>query len=161
MIVSIIAAYVVQQFHGIMDYVQALFSIFVAPLLATILFWHVLETRHAAGRLPGPADRHHLLGEPVSWVKFNPAALATWRFRRTPSRWPRTVFRALWAFLFSAIVIVVTSLLTKPRPVAELEGLVYGATKLPAEEPAPWYKREWTWAIVAVVIFAALNIIFW
>src|SRR3954469_18430537 len=30
-IVSIVAAYVVQQFHGIMDYVQALFSIFVAP----------------------------------------------------------------------------------------------------------------------------------
>jgi SSS family solute:Na+ symporter len=56
---------------------------------------------------------------------------------------------------------VVTSALTKPRPVAELDGLVYGATKLPAEEPAPWYKREWTWAIVAVVIFAALNIIFW
>jgi SSS family solute:Na+ symporter len=71
------------------------------------------------------------------------------------------VFRALWAFLFTAIVIIVTSALTKPRPVTELDGLVYGATKLPAEEPAPWYKREWTWAIVAVVIFAALNIIFW
>jgi len=37
-IVSIGAAYLVQQFHGIMDYVQALFSIFVAPLLGTILF---------------------------------------------------------------------------------------------------------------------------
>ena len=36
-IVSIGAAYLVQQFHGIMDYVQALFSIFVAPLLGTIL----------------------------------------------------------------------------------------------------------------------------
>ncbi|MGA3265179.1 MAG: sodium/solute symporter, partial [Terracidiphilus sp.] len=37
-LVSIGAAYLVQQFHGIMDYVQALFSIFVAPLLAAILF---------------------------------------------------------------------------------------------------------------------------
>ena len=51
--------------------------------------------------------------------------------------------------------------MTKPRPVAELDGLVYGATKLPKEEPVPFYKREWMWAIVVVVIFAALNIIFW
>src|ERR1017187_4379240 len=33
--VSIGAAYLVMHAHGIMDYVQALFSIFVAPLLAT------------------------------------------------------------------------------------------------------------------------------
>ena len=41
-IVSIGAAYLVQQFHGIMDYVQALFSFFIAPLLGAILwgmFW--------------------------------------------------------------------------------------------------------------------------
>ena len=161
-IVSIGAAYLVQQFHGIMDYVQALFSIFVAPLLGDHPIRHVLEARHAAGRVPGPADRHHLLGRACSCGSSSiPAALATWRFHRMPKPMAENVFRALWAFLFSAIVIVVVSLLTKPRPVAELDGLVYGATKLPAEEPAPWYKREWTWAIVAVVIFAALNIIFW
>ena len=36
------------------------------------------------------------------------------------------VFRALWACLFTAIVIFVVSMFTKPRPVAELDGLVYG-----------------------------------
>ena len=71
------------------------------------------------------------------------------------------VFRALWAFLFSAILIVVVSLFTKPRPAAELEGLVYGVTKLPAEEVVPYYKREWFWASIVLVIFVALNIIFW
>jgi SSS family solute:Na+ symporter len=45
--------------------------------------------------------------------------------------------------------------------VAELDGLVYGATKLPKEEPVPFYKNEYMWAIVVVVLFAALNIIFW
>jgi len=160
-IVSIIAAYVVQQFHGIMDYVQALFSIFVAPLLATILFGMFWKraTRLAGflGLLTGIIFSASLF----MWVKFNPAALATVALSPDAKPMAENVFRALWAFLFSAVVIVVTSLLTKPRPVAELEGLVYGATKLPAEEPAPWYKREWTWAIAAVVIFAALNIIFW
>ena len=53
------------------------------------------------------------------------------------------------------------SLFTKPRPVAELDGLVYGATMLPKEEPVPFYKNEWIWASLVVVIFAALNIMFW
>jgi SSS family solute:Na+ symporter len=159
--VSIGAAYLVQQFHGIMDYVQALFSIFVAPLLATILFGMFWKraTRLAGflGLLTGILFSASLF----MWVKFNPAALATVALSPDAKPMAENVFRALWAFLFTAIVIMVTSLLTKPRPVAELDGLVYGATKLPAEEPAPWFKREWTWAIIAVVIFAALNIIFW
>jgi SSS family solute:Na+ symporter len=71
------------------------------------------------------------------------------------------VFRALWAFVFAAVVIVVVSLLTKPRPVAELDGLVYGATRLPTPEPVPFYKNEYAWAILVAVIFVALNIIFW
>jgi solute:Na+ symporter, SSS family len=95
------------------------------------------------------------------WVKLNPAALATVALSADAKPMAENVFRAAWAFLFTAIVIVAVSLMTKPRPVAELDGLVYGATKLPKEEPAPWFKQEWVWATVAVVIFAALNIAFW
>jgi SSS family solute:Na+ symporter len=160
-LVSIGAAYLVQQFHGIMDYVQALFSIFVAPLLATILFGMFWKraTRLAGflGLLTGIVFSASLF----VWVKLHPVALAIVALSPDAKPMAENVFRALWAFIFTTIVIVVTSLLTKPRPVAELDGLVYGATKLPAEEPAPWYKREWTWAIAAVAIFAVLNIIFW
>jgi hypothetical protein len=42
-----------------------------------------------------------------------------------------------------------------------LDGLVYGVTKLPEEELAPFYKKEWVWASLAVIIFAGLNVIFW
>ena len=160
-IVSIIAAYVVQQFHGIMDYVQALFSIFVAPLLATILFGMFWKraTRMAGflGLLTGILFSAGLF----LWVKFNPAALAIVALSPDAKPMAENVFRALWAFLFAAIVVVVVSLCTKPRPVAELEGLVYGATKLPKEEAVPFYKKEWTWATLVIVIFVALNIIFW
>jgi SSS family solute:Na+ symporter len=45
--------------------------------------------------------------------------------------------------------------------VAELEGLVYGATKLPTEEPVPFYRNEYAWAILVAILFTALNIIFW
>ncbi len=61
----------------------------------------------------------------------------------------------------TVIIIFVVSLFTTPRPVAELDGLVYGATKLPKEEPVPFYRNEYMWAILVVVIFAVLNILFW
>jgi SSS family solute:Na+ symporter len=147
--------------HGIMDYVQALFSIFIAPLLAAILFgmFWTKATKLAGfiGLLTGIVFSASLF----MWVKLTPAALADVALSPDAKPMAENVFRALWAFLFSAIVIVLISLVTKPRPVAELEGLVYGATKLPKEPPVAWYKSEWTWAAVVVVLFAALNIIFW
>jgi SSS family solute:Na+ symporter len=160
-IVSIGAAYLVQQFHGIMDYVQALFSIFVAPLLATILFGMFWKRATALAGFLGL-----LLGIVFSaslflWVKLVPSALASVALSPDAKPMAENVFRALWAFVFTAIVIIVVSLLTKPKPVAELEGLVYGATMLPKEEPVPFYKNVWLWAILAVCIFATLNILFW
>ncbi|HET6207434.1 MAG TPA: sodium/solute symporter [Terracidiphilus sp.] len=159
--VSIGAAYLVMHAHGIMDYVQALFSIFIAPLLGTILlgmFW--TRATKAAGFLG------LLLGIIFSaglfvWVKVTPSALATVALSPDARPMAENVFRALWAFIFTAVVVVVVSMVTKPRPVAELDGLVYGATKLPTEEPVPFFKREWTWAMVVIVLFAILNILFW
>jgi hypothetical protein len=41
-----------------------------------------------------------------------------------------------------------------------LNGVFYGATKLPVEEPVPFYKNEWYWTAFAIVAFLALNIYF-
>jgi SSS family solute:Na+ symporter len=160
-IVSIGAGYLVQHAHGIMDYVQALFSIFIAPLLATILlgmFWK---------RATAPAGfLGLLLGIVFSvslfvWVHLNPANLKYVALSPYAKPMAENVFRALWACLFTGLVIFLVSLVTKPKPIAELEGLVYGATPLPTEEPVPFYKNVWLWAILALCIFVALNILFW
>jgi SSS family solute:Na+ symporter len=160
-IVSIGAGYLVQRAHGIMDYVQALFSIFIAPLLATILlgmFWK-RATRIAGflGLLLGVVFSASLF----MWVHLYPAALAHVALSPDAKPMAENVFRALWACLFTGLVIFVVSMVTKPRPDVELEGLVYGVTPLPTEEPVPFYKSEWTWAALVVVIFAVLNILFW
>ena len=160
-IVSIVAAYVVQQFHGIMDYVQALFSIFVAPLLATILFGMFWKRATALAGFLGLMCGIIFSGGLFVWVKFNPARLAVVALSDAAKPMAENVFRAAWAFLFTAIIVVVVSMLTKPRPVAELDGLVYGATVLPREEPVPFYKQEWTWAIAVIIAFAILNVLFW
>ena len=94
------------------------------------------------------------------WVKFNPAALATVAFRPMRKPMAENVFRALWAFIFTAIIVVVVSLVTKPRPVAELNGLVYGATAAQGRAGSV-LQAGVVWAIAGVVIFAILNIIFW
>jgi SSS family solute:Na+ symporter len=159
--ISIGAGYLVQHAHGIMDYVQALFSIFIAPLLATILlgmFWK-RATRIAGflGLLFGIVFSASLF----EWVHVYPAKLAYVALSPDAKPMAENVFRALWACLFTAIVIFVVSMFTKPRPAAELEGLVYGVTPLPKEDPVPFYKNEWMWAGLVVVIFAVLNILFW
>jgi SSS family solute:Na+ symporter len=160
-VISVGAGYLVQHAHGIMDYVQALFSFFIAPLLGAILmgmFWK---------RATAPAGFLGLLIGIVTsvslfvWVKFNPAELASVALSPDAKPMAENLYRALWAFLTTVIIIFVVSLFTKPKPVAELDGLVYGATILPKEEPVPFYKNVWLWAILAVCIFATLNILFW
>jgi len=159
--VSIGAAYLVMHAHGIMDYVQALFSFFIAPLLGAILmgmFWK---------RATAPAGFLGLLTGIVTsvslfvWVKFNPAALASVALSPDAKPMAENLYRALWAFLITVTIIFLVSLFTKPKPVAELNGLVYGATVLPKEDAVPFYKNVWIWAALAVCIFAALNILFW
>ncbi|HKF48243.1 MAG TPA: sodium:solute symporter family protein [Terracidiphilus sp.] len=160
-VVSIGAAYLVQQFHGIMDYVQALFSIFIAPLLAAIMFGMFWKRATRMAGFLGLFTGILFSAGLFVWVKLNPAKLAIVALSPDAKPMAENVFRALWAFCFSAIVIIVVSLLTKPRPVAELDGLVYGATKLPTEEWVPFYKREWFWATAVGIIFVVLNVMVW
>ena len=159
--ISIGAAYLVMHAHGIMDYVQALFSIFIAPLLAVILggmFW--TRATKLAGFL-GLGLGIIFSASLFMWVKLTPSALSMVALSPDAKPMAENVFRALWAFLFSAVVVVVVSMLTKPRPVAELDGLVYGATKLPKEERATLFESEYFWAGLVVVLFAILNVLFW
>ena len=57
-LVSIGTAYLVMQFASIMDYVQALFSFFIAPLFGTVILGMLWKRATTAGRLLGSAGRH-------------------------------------------------------------------------------------------------------
>jgi SSS family solute:Na+ symporter len=159
--VSIGAGYLVQNAHGIMDYVQALFSFFIAPLLGAILmgmFWK---------RATAPAGFLGLLIGIISsvsmfvWVKIDHTALGIVALYPEATDMAANLYRAWWAFSITVIIIFLVSLVTKAKPVAELDGLCYSCTVLAKEEWVPWYKRVWVWALLAICIFATLNIIFW
>ncbi len=160
-VISIGAAYLVMNAKGIMDYVQALFSFFIAPLLGAVLTGMFSKRATKAGGFWGL-----LIGTLTSvglwaWVKIDPTALRYVAISPDAKDMAENMYRALWSFSVTVIVVFVVSMFGHARPLAELNGLVYGATKLPKEEPVPFYKNEWYWAVIAVVVFLALNIIFW
>jgi SSS family solute:Na+ symporter len=160
-VISIGAAYLVMNAKGIMDYVQALFSFFISPLLGAVLMGMFWKRATRAGGFWGL-----LIGTLTSislwaWVKIDPSALRYVAISPDAKDMAENMYRALWSVSVTVIVVFVVSLFGKARPVAELNGLVYGATKLPAEEPVPFYKNEWFWTALAIVLFLALNIYFW
>jgi SSS family solute:Na+ symporter len=147
--------------ESIMDYVQALFSFFIAPLLGAVLtgmFWkRATKAGGFWGLLIGTVSSISLW----AWVKFDPAALKYVALSPDAKDMAENMYRALWCFLITVIVTFIVSMFTTPKTTAELNGLVYGATVIPDEPPVPWYKNEWSWTGLAIVMFLGLNIYFW
>jgi SSS family solute:Na+ symporter len=160
-LVSIGTAYLVMQFKSIMDYVQALFSFFIAPLFGTVLLGMLWKRASPAGGFWG------LLAGTLSsilmwlWVKLDHSALAVIALSSNAKDMAENMYRGLWSWIICVTVTVVVSLLTKPKDEKELVGLVYGCTALPSEGHLPFYKRSAFLAVVVAAVFVALNIIFW
>ncbi|MGB6157227.1 MAG: Na+/galactose cotransporter, partial [Acidobacteriaceae bacterium] len=160
-LISVGTAYLVQHAASIMDYVQALFSFFIAPLLGTVLLGMLWKRATKAagfwGLLSGTCTAIGLF----LWVHFNPAALRYVALSPDAKVMAEDMYRALWSCLVCVIVTVVVSLVTKPRPIAELAGLVYGASNVPKEQDDHWYQKPIVWASAIAAVFVVLNIIFW
>ena len=160
-VLSIGAAYIVMQFASIMDYIQALFSFYIAPLFGTVLLGMLWKRITAAGAFWGLlAGIVSSVGMFIS-VKLDPKMLAVWALSPDAKPMAENMYRALWSWLICVTVTILLSLLTKPHPPASLKGLVYGETELPSEGDLPLIKRPIFWAGVALVIFLILQYIFW
>src|SRR5437764_6501184 len=160
-LISVGTAYLVMQFASIMDYVQALFSVFIAPLFGTVVLGMLWKRATGAGGFWG------LLCGTVSsismwaWVKVDPTALRYVALSPDAKALAQDMYQALWSFLVCVLVTVVVSLAGKPRPGSELVGLVYGQTEIPSVGDVPWYQKPLFWAAVVAIVFFVLNIIFW
>jgi SSS family solute:Na+ symporter len=160
-VISIMTALLVMQFKSIMDYVQALFSFFVAPLFGTVLVGIMWKRATAAGGFWGLVAG--TLSSVGMWalVKIDPSKLSWIALSPHAKDMSENMYRALWCWIVCVIVTVVVSLLTKPKPEAELEGLVYGCTKLPSEGHLPIWKRPIFYAAISLALFLILQVIFW
>jgi SSS family solute:Na+ symporter len=95
------------------------------------------------------------------WVKANPSALSIIALSPNARDMAENMYRALWSWLVCVLVTVAVSLMTRPLPEKQLEGLVYGCTAMPSEESVPLYERPIFWAAIVSVVFVILNIVFW
>jgi SSS family solute:Na+ symporter len=160
-LVSVGTAYLVMQFASIMDYVQALFSFFIAPLFGTVVLGMLWKRATSAGGFWGL-----LLGTGSSismwaWVKVDPSALRYVALSADAKALAQDMFQALWSFCVCVIVTIVVSYATKPKTDAELEGLVYGLTAVPSVGDIAIYEKPIFWAAIVGIIFVILNILFW
>jgi SSS family solute:Na+ symporter len=160
-LISVGTAYLVMQFLSIMDYVQALFSFFIAPLYGTVLLGMLWKrATHAGGFWGLLAGTLSSIGM-WAWVKVDPSALRYVALSPYARDMAENMYRALWSCLICVAVTVVVSLLTAPKPAAELKGLVYGETEIPSEGQLALYQRPVFWAAVVLAVFVVLNILFW
>jgi SSS family solute:Na+ symporter len=162
LIISIGTAYLVMRFASMMDYVQALFGFFIAPLFGTVLLGMLWKRVSRAagfwGLLAGVSSSVGMFAlmklDPYRWVSV---------FALSPyaKGLAQAMYQALWSCVTCVVVTVLVTLVTHPRPDEELRGLVYSLTDVPHETETSWLDRPAFWGVVALVIFAVLQVIFW
>jgi solute:Na+ symporter, SSS family len=160
-LISIGTAYLVMQFQSIMDYVQALFSFFIAPLFGTVLLGMLWKRATNAGGFLGLLAGTSSSIAMWAWVKIAPGALRYIAMSDRAKDMAENMYRALWSGIICVVVTVIVSCLTNSKSEKELVGLVRGCTVIPSDAHYPLIQRPVFWAGAVFIAFIALNILFW
>jgi SSS family solute:Na+ symporter len=143
-----------------------------APLFATFLlgmFWK-RATGHGAfsGLLAGTgaAAIFHGLNHPQGaeaaikggWLTARLGLDPVYVF---PTDMAQNFWMAIVAWTTCFLVTIIVSLVTRPRPDAELVGLVYALTDKPQEGHLTWYQRPVALGVIVLLMTAALNFLFY
>ncbi|MBV9363734.1 MAG: Na+/galactose cotransporter, partial [Solirubrobacterales bacterium] len=158
-LISIATAFIAKGYSNMMNYIQTLFSIFNVPLFTTFIiamiwkratawggFWSLVAgtaTAYGVNRLAA----YHLI------FHFGSALSASF-------------WQSIWAFIVGTLVLVLVSLVTKPKSEEELRGLVWGLTRTDEREVNAdprdrlWWRSPWLLGGIAIAGVIVLNIIF-
>jgi SSS family solute:Na+ symporter len=151
----------VQYNKSMMDYVQALFGFFIAPLFGTVLLGMLWKrvSRMAGfwGLLAGVSSSITIF----LLMKFDERWVRVFALSALAQPLAQAMWQALWSCVTCVVVTVLVTLVTQPRPDEELKGLVYALTEVPKEENTSWLHRPVVWGVAALAIFVVLQIIFW
>src|SRR5438309_7812984 len=159
--ISIGTAYLAMGFASIMDYVQALFGFFIAPLFGTVLLgmmWkRVSKAAGFWGLLAGTLTSIGIF----SAMKFDHRWVGVFALSPHAQGLAQDMYQSLWSCVTCVVVTLLVTLATKPRPDEELKGLVYSLTEVAHEERAGILQRPIFWGGVALAALVVLQIIFW
>lgn len=160
-IISLGTAYWAKSFPSIMDYMQAIFSWVNAPLFATMLLgmfvWWITPAGAFWGLVAGMASSFFMwMGVKFHWFNESIITLSNVQSDMAANFW-----RAWWAWLICFGVTIAISLFTKKRPKEELVGLVKGLTETKLDEHIHFMKKPEFVAIISILVFIILNLLFW
>ncbi|KAA6221402.1 Na+/galactose cotransporter [Streptomyces albofaciens JCM 4342] len=149
---SIGTAFLAATFNNIMGYLQTLFSFFNVPMFVVFIigmFWKRASMKSGVWGL--------VAGTTAAMVNY------FWIYKQgiiaIPSDQGANFVSAIVAFVVGAVVMVAVTLFTRPKPEAELAGLVYGTRSPGLDEPPAkgddaWYRKPALLGWGAVVLAA-------
>ncbi|GAB2757800.1 sodium:solute symporter family protein [Terrabacter koreensis] len=162
-VIAIFTAIVASSFSNVMDYLQTLFGFFNAPLFATFIlgmFWkRMTPTAGWVGLSAGTLSA-------VVVAFLSKDAFGSVSRGVIPLEGQGAAFvAASAAFVVDIVLSVIVSLVTQPKPVSELRGLVYSETPKkdlvdPMEHRLPWFRRTLPLAGISLVLVTILNFLF-
>jgi SSS family solute:Na+ symporter len=146
-LLSIVTAYIALNFTTIINYVQVLHGMFLAPLFGTFLLGMFWRRTTGWGGFTGlvAGTGYGLITYLITLDEGLGASMA----------------RAFFAWAVTVAVTIAVSLVTQPKPDDELRGLVWGLTEQKEAREEIWYKKPWVLAVTVLAITVALNIYFW
>jgi SSS family solute:Na+ symporter len=160
-LIGIGTAFIASGYSNIMNYIQLLFSFFNAPLFATFIlamFWkRTTPWSGIAGLAAGTigAAVMHFVGYDIAYFYPHQVLDPT---HATINAQMLNFYGAIAAFVADLVVTVLVSMVTKPKPVSELGGLVWGVHDPDAPDPASVPKPAW-WASPKLLGGTALGIV--
>jgi SSS family solute:Na+ symporter len=167
LLLSVAGAYIAKSMPTVIDYLQAISSMFLAPSVAVILlgmFFKWISPKGGFwGMLIGTVTSVGLfLAQNMGIIKAS-AIIPAYAEVSEKAFMAANFWRAWWAWLIAAGVAILVSFFTKKKSEQELEGYVQGLVKKEKieSEDVPIYKKTVFWAIISFVIFLFLNIYFW
>jgi SSS family solute:Na+ symporter len=150
-LLSCLSAYIALNFDNLMDYMQLIGILFIAPFFIVFLlgmFWkRASATAGFYGMVAGT------LGCLTEYLLYR---LGVLHFRGPMAS---NVWMAVWGFIAGlTVMVVVTYLTTAPDP-EKLKGLTYSYAAS-VERSGAWYRTPEFYAVVVLTIFVFLNIRF-
>jgi solute:Na+ symporter, SSS family len=156
-VVAIATALIASTYDNLMNYLQALFSIFNAPLFATFIigmFWKRMTP--AAGLWGLVAGT---LAALFVYVGYKFLDIFSFGSDLDESFWGAGA-----AFVTCAIVSVIVTMFTTSKPVEQLRGLVWGMVATADEddeETGSWWQSPQVLGFSALALGAILTLVFW
>jgi SSS family solute:Na+ symporter len=160
-LLSIGCAYAATYYNNIMDLLQLVFGFVNAPLFATFLlgmFWK-RTTGHGSfiGLISGT------IAASMTWlltVAEGKGGLIA-NLHEFPSVMAQNFWIAIFAWTACFVMTILVSLVTEPKPLADLKNLVWANTEMPkVDEDLSWYHKPVMLAIVVGVVCIVLNLWF-